>query len=227
MKFEFPRPVPEIPVENIATAAAYYQKNLGFSLDWGGQEIGLAGISRDRCRIFLADQEVRKQFGNVGPVLTWLNMESNEEVDELYREWSTSGARLLSAPESKPWGLHEFTAADLDGNLFRVFHDFATPIRTTSLAFTKEHRERIRLGEIRCGVRIWAGPQLKVGDAHPVDEGHVVVDSIEEISLENVTEDLARESGFTSAARLRSAAKPGAEERLYVIRFHYVPPRTR
>lgn len=31
----------------------------------------------------------------------------------------------LSGPESGPRNLHEFTAADLDGNLFRVFYDFA------------------------------------------------------------------------------------------------------
>ena len=97
--------------------------------------------------MFLADQASGRAFGNVGPTLTWLNLESNEEVDELYREWSASNARLLSAPESKPWGLHEFTAADLDGNLFRVFHDFATQIRTRALAFTKDHREGIRRGE--------------------------------------------------------------------------------
>jgi len=30
MKSEFPGPVPEIPVRDIATAAAYYQSNLGF-----------------------------------------------------------------------------------------------------------------------------------------------------------------------------------------------------
>jgi uncharacterized glyoxalase superfamily protein PhnB len=59
----------------------------------------------------------------------WLNLKSKDEVDALYREWSASNAKLLSAPESKPWGLHEFTAADLDGNLFRVFYDFATPER--------------------------------------------------------------------------------------------------
>jgi hypothetical protein len=61
--------------------------------------------------------------------LTWLNLDSNEEVDELYRIWTASNARLISAPESKPWGLHEFVAADLDGNLFRVFFDFATAER--------------------------------------------------------------------------------------------------
>jgi uncharacterized glyoxalase superfamily protein PhnB len=132
MKSEFPGPVPEIPVRDINKAAAYYQHNLGFTLDWGVGELGLAGISKGNCRIFLADQEFRKEYGNVGPILIWLNLESKEEVDELYRDWSASEAKLMSVPESKPWGLHEFTAADLDGNLFRVFYDFATPERATN-----------------------------------------------------------------------------------------------
>ena len=42
----------------------------------------------------------------------------------------------MSGPESKSWGLHEFTAADLDGNLFRVFYDFATPAREREKDFT-------------------------------------------------------------------------------------------
>jgi hypothetical protein len=50
-------------------------------------------------------------------------LESKEEVDELYRVWSASHAKLMAAPESKPWGLHEFTAADVDGNLLRIFYD--------------------------------------------------------------------------------------------------------
>lgn len=129
MKSEFPGAVPEIPVKSIKDAVAYYQSNLGFTLDWGGGDVGLAGISRGNCRMFLADQEFRKELGNVGPTLTWLNLDSKEEVDDLYRAWSASQAKLTSAPESKPWGLHEFTAADLDGNLFRVFYDFATPAR--------------------------------------------------------------------------------------------------
>ena len=127
MKSEFPSAVPEIPVRNINEAVAYYQSNLGFTLDWGSEELGLAGISKGNCRIFLADEQYRKLYGNVGPTLTWLNLDSKEEVDELYRLWTASRARLTSAPESKPWGLHEFTAADLDGNIFRVFYDFVTP----------------------------------------------------------------------------------------------------
>ena len=132
MKAELPGPVPEIPVRDVAAAAAYYKNNLGFTVDWDERELGLAGISKGNCRMFLANQEYRKEYGNVGPTLTWLNLESKEEVDELYRVWSASEVKLMSVPQSKPWGLHEFTAADLDGNLFRVFYDFGTPERATN-----------------------------------------------------------------------------------------------
>ncbi|HTG14187.1 MAG TPA: VOC family protein [Blastocatellia bacterium] len=127
MKSEFPGAVPEIPVSDINKAVAYYKDNLGFKVDWGGEELGLAGISRGHCRMFLANTDYRAQYGNVGPVLIWLNLNSKEEVDDLYRLWNSSNVSMVSDPESKPWGLHEFTAADPDGNLFRVFYDFATP----------------------------------------------------------------------------------------------------
>ena len=43
----------------------------------------------------------------------------------LYERWKDTGARIVSAPEEKLWKLYEFTAADLDGNLLRVFYDFS------------------------------------------------------------------------------------------------------
>lgn len=129
MKSNFPGAVPEIPVRDVNEAAAYYESKLGFRVDWGGEELGLAGISKGNCQMFLANSDYRKEYGNIGPVVTWLNLDSKEAVDDLYRLWSASKARLISAPESKSWGLHEFIAADPDRNLLRVFYDFATPER--------------------------------------------------------------------------------------------------
>ena len=129
MQSDFPGAVPEIPVTDLSAAVAYYQNALGFTLDWNDEALGLAGISRGDCRMFLATELFRKVYGNVGPTLIWLNLDSKAAVDELHRAWSSGSAVLLSAPESKPWGLHEFTAADPDGNLFRVFYDFVTPER--------------------------------------------------------------------------------------------------
>ena len=132
MKLEFPGAVPEIPVRDINGAAAYYENNLGFTVDWSDEELGLAGISKGDCRMFLANSDFRKAFGNVGPVLIWLNLNSKDEVNNLYRLWSSSKAKLISEPESKPFGLHEFMAKDLDNNLFRVFYDFGTPERSNA-----------------------------------------------------------------------------------------------
>lgn len=131
MNSTFPGAVPEIPVRDISKAAAYYESKLGFTVDWGGEDLGLTGISKGNCRMFLSSPGYRKELGNAGPVIVWLNLESTKQVDDLYRLWSASKAKLISAPESKPWGLHEFLAADPDGNLFRVFHDFATPDHRT------------------------------------------------------------------------------------------------
>jgi predicted lactoylglutathione lyase len=126
MNPEFPAAVPEIPVSDINKAALYYVNNLGFKMDWGDEDGGIAGISNGHCRMFLTNPAFRVQYGNTGPVLIWLNLSSKEEVSNLYDLWKHNQARIVSEPEEKPWKLHEFTAMDLDGNLFRVFYDFSS-----------------------------------------------------------------------------------------------------
>ena len=129
MNVKLPAAIPQIPVSDLSAACVYYRDALGFTVDWSDHEIGLAGISRGDCRIFLANEPFRSGHGNTGPALTWLNLDSMAEVDALHRSWRDNGARIITIPHSKPWGLHEFTATDIDNNLFRVFHDFATPSR--------------------------------------------------------------------------------------------------
>lgn len=57
-----------------------------------------------------------------------------------------------------------------------------------------------------------------------MDDGHVVVTSIESITLAEVTDDLARESGFQSVDDLLRTAKHGRGQEVYLIRFRYLPP---
>ena len=125
MEYEFPAAVPEIPVSDVDTAAAYYRDQIGFSIDWGDENGGIAGISKGSCRMFLTNRAFREHHGNAAPVVVWLNLNSKQEVNDLYDVWSRCQARIISGPESKPWKLHEFTVADLDGNLLRVFYDFS------------------------------------------------------------------------------------------------------
>jgi uncharacterized glyoxalase superfamily protein PhnB len=123
MTEDFPSAAPEVPVSDVAKAASYYEKCLGFRWDWGAS--GMGQVSRGGCRIFLTDNEFRGSKGTRTPAVIWINLDSRERVDALYEAWNGCGARIVDKPESKPWNLHEFTAADLDGNLFRVFYDFA------------------------------------------------------------------------------------------------------
>ena len=92
------------------------------------------------------------------------------------------------------------------------------------MVFTKRLRDGIRRGRIRCTVRIWTRLQVKVGGRYAMDGGHVVVDSITPIAIADITDDLARESGFASVEDLLGIARHGKGERVYLIRFHYLPP---
>jgi len=67
-------------------------------------------------------------------------------------------------------------------------------------------------------------PQVKAGGRYRMDEGHVVVDSITPIRLADITDDLARESGFSDVKDLLQTAKHGRGDNVYLIRFHYLPP---
>jgi hypothetical protein len=57
-----------------------------------------------------------------------------------------------------------------------------------------------------------------------MDDGHIVVDSIDEIDMSGITHDLARESGFAGVDDLLQIARHGKGENVYLIRFHYLPP---
>jgi len=56
-----------------------------------------------------------------------------------------------------------------------------------------------------------------------MDQGQIVVDSILPIGVADITEDLARESGFSSVKELLETAQHGRGDNVYLIRFHYLP----
>ena len=93
------------------------------------------------------------------------------------------------------------------------------------MVFTKRLREGVRCGEITCSVRIWMYPRVQEGVRYRMEEGEIEVDSILPISFADITPELARESGFKGVIDLLKVAKHGKGENVYLVRFHYVPPR--
>lgn len=89
------------------------------------------------------------------------------------------------------------------------------------MQFTKALREPIKRGEITLTVRIWIRPKVKVGGRYKLGEGHVVVDNIRQIEFDDITNTMARESGFMNKVDLLKTAKHGRGENVYLIEFHY------
>ena len=92
------------------------------------------------------------------------------------------------------------------------------------MMFTKRLRQGVQRGRIRCSVRLWTQPHVKLGGRYAMDEGTIVVDSIDRIRIADITYDLARESGFDSVKDLLETAKHGRGRKVFLIRFHYLPP---
>jgi hypothetical protein len=91
------------------------------------------------------------------------------------------------------------------------------------MIFTKRLREGVREGRITCSVRIWTKPHVRVGGVYSMEDGHIVVESIQPIAIEDITGDLARRSGFAGVVDLLKVAKHGKGRNVYLIEFHYIP----
>ena len=89
------------------------------------------------------------------------------------------------------------------------------------MMFTKRLREPVMRGEITCSVRIWQKPHVKVGGRYALGPGAILVTSIREIGLGDITPALARRSGFQGVVDLLKVAKHGPGERVYLVEFEY------
>jgi hypothetical protein len=69
-------------------------------------------------------------------------------------------------------------------------------------------------------------PHVTAGKRYRMEEGEIEVESILPISLDDVTPDLARASGFKGVVDLLKVAKHGKGENVYLVRFRFVPPES-
>lgn len=95
------------------------------------------------------------------------------------------------------------------------------------MVFLSSLRPRIRTGEITCTVRLWQRAHVRVGGRYAMPPGQILVTQLFEISLAEVTPDLARRSGFAGVVELLKVAKHGPGRRVFVIEFRYLKPRAK
>ncbi|HET6408203.1 MAG TPA: GNAT family N-acetyltransferase [Chthoniobacteraceae bacterium] len=106
------RAIPQFGVLNVEEAQRFYRDVLGFRIDWTWGENDYGSVSRDGTTIFLS-----KAGGEISPMDLFVNA---LEVDALCAEWRQRGAKIVSEPEDKPWGIREFTVEDNNGHRLRI-----------------------------------------------------------------------------------------------------------
>jgi hypothetical protein len=92
------------------------------------------------------------------------------------------------------------------------------------MTFTKRLHAQIMAREVTCSVRIWRRPHVRVGGVYRLGAGAVEVTGLREITLADVTPDLARRSGFAGVVDLLKVAKHGSGERVFLVDFDYRAP---
>jgi len=88
--------------------------------------------------------------------------------------------------------------------------------------FTRKLRDGVRDGSITCSVRIWKQPRVKRGGRYAMGPGEIEIDDIQEIQLDDITPELARQSGFKGVVDLLKTAKHGRGEHVYLVTFRYL-----
>jgi hypothetical protein len=89
------------------------------------------------------------------------------------------------------------------------------------MTFVKRLRAAVMAGQITKSVRIWQSPRVRIGGRYPLGPGHVEVTGMTEIDRSDVTEAMARETGFDSLDDLIGVAQHGRGERVFLVEFEY------
>lgn len=88
------------------------------------------------------------------------------------------------------------------------------------MLFAQRFHPGVADGSISMTVRRWLRPQVVPGRTYRSTAGRLVVDAVEEITEDGITDADARASGFPDAATLRADLRGPGDRPLFRIRFH-------
>jgi uncharacterized glyoxalase superfamily protein PhnB len=119
---------PILCVQSVAKSIEYYVRSLGFWLGWAWSdqhqrflergetlEPSFALVGRGLVQIMLSQQ-------SQGAPGMWLHLDvdSAEQIDAFYKDWSANGVVIEERPSIRPWGMYEMRVRDPDGHTLRV-----------------------------------------------------------------------------------------------------------
>ena len=113
---KFKKAVPILYSTSVSNCIAYFIEQLKFEHKWEWDSPPtFGGVYRDDVEIFFC----KTDQGNPG---TWLSIMVNN-VDDYYDLIKSSGAKILSKPDTKPWNMREMLIECPDGHIIRFGHN--------------------------------------------------------------------------------------------------------
>ena len=116
MKFD--KAIPILYSSDITKSLTYFTEQLKFDHKWEWNSPATFGCAyKDSVEIFFekSDNEI--------PVI-WIALLVNN-VDEYYELIRDNGAKIISIPETKEWGIREMLVECPDGHIIRIGHNTA------------------------------------------------------------------------------------------------------
>ena len=114
--------MPEFPCDDVDRAVTHYRDVLGFRVNYAQDDIGV--MDRDQVRLLLIARTRRHR--GIGSCYIYI-----QNADVLHAELTASGAHVIGAPASRPWGLREFSVQDPEGNQITFGQPFEGPAPET------------------------------------------------------------------------------------------------
>jgi catechol 2,3-dioxygenase-like lactoylglutathione lyase family enzyme len=102
-----------LAVHDLKRSADYYEKQLGFKTLWAGD--GWHFLGRETFVVMLGECIDEPSAFETGDHSYFAYIDV-ENIDELYREYSSKEVDVLSEIDDKPWGQREFSIRTMDGH---------------------------------------------------------------------------------------------------------------
>jgi uncharacterized glyoxalase superfamily protein PhnB len=125
--------IPSIRVLDMAEALAFYRDTLEFTLDSGGHDATNSSLTRGDAHVMVetaADHygdeynaAIRQRLGT--PSCISLYMEASD-LAAFHSRLEAAGARIVDPLAERPWGQHEFTVEDHEGNWLTFWNKSGT-----------------------------------------------------------------------------------------------------
>lgn len=103
---------PVFVVQDVLRSVEHYRDALGFDTEFTyGEPTFYAGVKRDEVILHLEAAKESKRKPGQAALYVFVT-----DVDALYQELKSRGARTLNEPKTYPYGMRDFDVHDLDGN---------------------------------------------------------------------------------------------------------------